>query len=78
MSRSSIGGKLSSEMSAPSQPVQLLVSFDPDSNPPDGSVRDHTGREHGFSGWLGLLRLLEIHHQEPGARRCAHDTTGNT
>lgn len=59
MSRSSIGGKLTTEMRAP-QPVQLLVSLDPNSDPPCGSVRDHTGHEQEFNGWLGLLRLLEV------------------
>ena len=75
MSRSSIGGKLTTEMTAPAQPVQLLVSFDPNSDPPCGSVRDHTGHEQEFNGWLGLLRLLEVHGQHP-ARDVAPDTTG--
>ena len=73
MSRASIGDKLTDEMRAPAKPVELLVSFDPDSDPPGGSVRDHTGREQEFNGWLGLLRLLEIHHQHP-ARDVAPDS----
>jgi quercetin dioxygenase-like cupin family protein len=77
MSRLSISAKLTAEMRAPAQPVQLLVSFNRDSNPPGGSVRDHTGGEHEFSGWLGLLRLLEIHCQHR-ARDVARDhTTGD-
>jgi hypothetical protein len=73
MSRPSIGGKLTVEMRAPAQPVELLVRFDPGSDPPGGSVRDHTGAEQEFNGWLGLLRLLEIHHQHP-ARGVAPDS----
>ena len=73
MSRPSIGGKLTTEMRAPAQPDQLLVSFNPDSDPPGGTVRDHTGAEQQFNGWLGLLRLLEIHHQQP-ARDVAPDS----
>ncbi len=76
MSRASIGGKLAAEMRAPAQPVQLLVSFDPDSDPPGGSVRDYTGREQEFNGWLGLLRLLEIHHQHPARDVAPDHTTG--
>lgn len=72
MSRSSIGGKLTTEMRAAAQPDQLLVSFNPDSDPPSGSVRDHRGSEQEFNGWLGLLRLLEIHRQHP-ARGVAPD-----
>ena len=76
MSRGSSGGKLTTEMRAPAQPVQLLVSFDPDSDPPRGSVRDHAGREQEFNGWLGLLRLLEIHHQHPARDVAPEHTTG--
>jgi quercetin dioxygenase-like cupin family protein len=76
MSRPSIGGKLTVEMRAPAQPVELLVRFDPDSDPPGGSVRDHTGAEQEFNGWLGLLRLLEIHHQHPARDVAPDHTTG--
>jgi len=76
MSRSSIGGKLPAEMRAPAQQVQLIVSFDPDSDPPGGSVRDHTGREQEFTGWLGLLRLLEIHSHHPARDVAPDDTRG--
>jgi quercetin dioxygenase-like cupin family protein len=76
MSHSSIGGKLTTKMRSPAQPVQLLVSFDPDLDPPRGSVRDHTGREQEFNGWLGLLRLLEIHHQRPARDIAPDHTTG--
>ena len=76
MSRAPIGGKLTAEMRAPAQPVQLLVTFDPDSDPPGGSVRDHTGREQEFKGWLGLLRLLEIHHQHPARDTARCDRRG--
>ena len=63
-------------MRAPAQPVQLLVSFDPDLDPPGGSVRHYTGREQEFNGWLGLLRLLEIHHQHPARHVAPDHTTG--
>jgi quercetin dioxygenase-like cupin family protein len=76
MSRPSIGGKLTVEMRAPAQPIQLLVSFDHDSNPPGGRVRDHAGREHDFNGWLGLLQLLEIHCQDPACDVAPDHITG--
>jgi quercetin dioxygenase-like cupin family protein len=76
MSRSSIGGKLTVEMRAPAQPAQLLLSFDLDTDPPAGTVRDHTGREQEFNGWLGLLHLLEIHCQHPERHPAPHDTRG--
>lgn len=41
--------------------VELLVRFAPHSGAPAGSVRDQCGAERPFSGWLGLLRLLEEH-----------------
>lgn len=41
--------------------VELLVRFAPRTDPPSGSVRDHNGIEQPFTGWLGLLRLLENH-----------------
>ena len=59
MSRPSIVAKLTLVMRAPAQAVELIVSFAPDSDPPAGTVRDRTGREPQFNGWLGLLRLLE-------------------
>ena len=50
-------------MRAPARPVQLLaVSFDPIRTRPAAGVAA-TGREQEFEGGLGLLRLLEIHHQ---------------
>jgi len=58
-------GRLRLVMRTPAPPVQLLVSFHPDSGPPAGTVRDRSGREQRFNGWLGLLRLLETHGQIP-------------
>ena len=49
--------------------VELLVRFAPRTYPPTGSVRDQTGVERPFTGWLGLLRLLEDHSPDPAPRR---------
>jgi hypothetical protein len=54
-------------MRSETHPTELLLRFEPDSNPPAGSVRDAYGAEHRFTGWLVLLHLLEHH------RATAHD-----
>jgi hypothetical protein len=73
MSRLPMAAKLKVVMRTPAPPVELLVSFHPDSDPPAGTVRDRAGREQQFNGWLGLLRLLETHCQNP-ARSVAPTT----
>ncbi len=69
-----MAAKLTLVMKTPGQAVELLVSFHLDSNPPAGTVRDRTGHEQRFSGWLGLLGLLETHCQNParGAMTTTH------
>ena len=49
--------------------VELLVRFAPLADPPVGSVRDQDGTDRRFSGWLGLLRLLESHSPTAAATR---------
>jgi hypothetical protein len=39
----------------------LLLRVERDTNPPTGWVRDADGIQHGFAGWLGLMRVLEDH-----------------
>jgi hypothetical protein len=53
--------------------LELVVRFAPRTDPPAGSVRDQTGTEQGFSGWLGLLRVLEDHCPTPASRRGHND-----
>jgi hypothetical protein len=66
MSRRVSAGKLQRMTFTPGQDaVELLVRFAPRTDPPTGSVRDRNGDEQPFSGWLGLLRLLEGHCQPP-------------
>jgi quercetin dioxygenase-like cupin family protein len=66
MSRHASGDKLRRMTFTQGQnDVELLVRFAPASDPPTGSVRDQTGVEQPFTGWLGLLRLLEDHGPIP-------------
>lgn len=53
--------KLTSTMRSGTHPTELLVRFEPASDPPTGCVRDPHGAEHRFTGWLELLHLLEHH-----------------
>jgi quercetin dioxygenase-like cupin family protein len=55
--------------------VELLVRFAPGGDPPTGSVRDQSGHEQPFTGWLGLLALLEDRCQ-PLAPRRPHQSEG--
>ena len=41
------------------QPLRLSVELRPSGAALCGSVRDEGGTEHEFTGWLGLLTLLE-------------------
>jgi quercetin dioxygenase-like cupin family protein len=67
MSRRAGSGKLHRMTFTQDQdPVELLVRFAPRTDPPTGSVRDQNSVEQPFSGWLGLLRLLEDHCPTPG------------
>ena len=52
-------------MRSGTHPTELLVRFEPDSDPPAGSVRDADGAERRFTGWLVLLHLLEHHCATP-------------
>ena len=65
MSRTPTDGKLARIMRSGAHSTELLVRFEPDSNPPAGSVRDPHGDEHRFTGWLVLLHLLERHCPTP-------------
>ena len=79
MSRRPEAAKLNSAMTEMPQPsrephaapdaVELLVRFVPLADPPAGSVLDQAGAEQRFSGWLGLLRVLEDHHATGAAPR---------
>jgi quercetin dioxygenase-like cupin family protein len=76
MSRPASSGKLHRMTFTPNRnAVELLVRFTAHSDPPAGSVRDHNGVEQPFSGWLGLLRLLEDHCPTPAPRR-RHESQG--
>jgi hypothetical protein len=69
MSRRPTDAKLTPTMSTAAHPTELLVRFEPDSDPPTGSVRDPHGAEHPFTGWLVLLQLLEHHRPTPHDHR---------
>jgi quercetin dioxygenase-like cupin family protein len=55
MSRPASREKLATTMST------LLLHVERDTDPPTGWVRDADGIQHGFAGWLGLMRVLEDH-----------------
>ena len=65
MSRAPASEKLCTVIKTPTEPTDLLIRFRPESEPPAGFVRDSAGREQQFSGWLGLLGLLEAHVYSP-------------
>jgi len=75
MSRPPAAAKLTVVIRATAQPLELTISFNPEMDPPAGTVRACSGPEHRFSGWLGLLHLLETHCQYHGAETRAGETT---
>jgi hypothetical protein len=52
-------------MRSGTHPTEPFLRFEPDSNPPAGSVRDAYGAEHRFTGWLVLVHLLQHHRATP-------------
>jgi quercetin dioxygenase-like cupin family protein len=69
MSRSAPREKLPTTMST------LVLHVERDTDPPTGWLRDADGTQHGFTGWLGLMRVLEDRIR-PDTRRTADPTGG--
>jgi hypothetical protein len=68
-------------MRAVTQPrVRLVVELDPGVEPIQGLLRDESGAEHGFAGWLELTALLDAAGagREPAGAFGAGTTKGVT